>query len=51
MARRHAADPARDRASGLDEYLSAFHPAILGLAGDEASTRAAVESFKVFADP
>ncbi len=44
-------DPVRDRKSGLDEYLAAFHPAILGLAGDEAQTRAAVESFKVFADP
>ncbi|GGF78215.1 hypothetical protein GCM10011402_33590 [Paracoccus acridae] len=44
-------DPARDRESGLNEYLAAFHPAILGLAGDEAQTRAAVESFKVFADP
>ncbi len=44
-------DPVRDRESGLDEYLAAFHPAILGLAGDEAQTRAAVESFKVFADP
>lgn len=43
-------DPARDRESGLSEYLAAFHPGILGLAGDEAQTRAAVESFKVFAD-
>lgn len=44
-------DPARDRESGLDDYLAAFHPSILGLAGDEVQTRAAVESFKVFADP
>lgn len=43
-------DPVRDRESGLSEYLAAFHPSILGLAGDEAATQAAVESFKVFSD-
>lgn len=41
-------DPDRDRESGLSEYLAAFHPTILGLAGDEAATHAAVDSFKVF---
>lgn len=41
-------DPERDRALGLREYTEAFHPAILGLAGDEAQTRAAAESFRVY---
>lgn len=41
-------DPERDRALGLAEYTQAFHPAILGLAGDEAQTRAAAASFKIF---
>ncbi|MGZ3215086.1 MULTISPECIES: SCO family protein [Paracoccus] len=43
-------DPARDRESGLGEYLAAFHPSILGLAGDKAATKSAVNSFKVFGD-
>ncbi len=41
-------DPERDRRLGLDAYTTAFHPAILGLAGDAAQTRAAAESFKIF---
>lgn len=41
-------DPERDRRLGLDAYTQAFHPAILGLAGDEAATKAAADSFKVF---
>ena len=40
-------DPVRDRAD-LGAYTAAFHPAILGLAGDEAETRAVADSFKVF---
>ncbi|KRW97160.1 SCO family protein [Paracoccus sp. MKU1] len=40
-------DPERDRRQGLAGYLAAFHPAILGLAGDGAATQAATESFKV----
>lgn len=40
-------DPARDRAD-LATYTGAFHPEILGLAGDEAQTRAAADSFKVY---
>lgn len=40
-------DPERDRRQGLTEYLAAFHPTILGLAGDAAATQAAAESFKV----
>lgn len=41
-------DPERDRRLGLAEYTSAFHPAILGLAGDEAQTRAAADSFRIY---
>jgi protein SCO1/2 len=41
-------DPERDRRLGLDAYTQAFHPAILGLAGDDAATQAAAESFKIF---
>lgn len=41
-------DPERDRALGLDDYTSAFHPAILGLAGDQAATAAAARSFRVY---
>ncbi len=43
-------DPERDRESGLNTYLAAFHPSILGLAGDAQSTKAAIDSFKVFGD-
>lgn len=41
-------DPERDRRLGLADYTAAFHPAILGLAGTEAETQAAVDSFKIF---
>ena len=41
-------DPERDRRLGIDAFTQAFHPAILGLAGDEATTRAAADSFKIF---
>lgn len=41
-------DPERDRRLGLDAFTAAFHPAILGLAGDEPATRAAADSFKIF---
>jgi protein SCO1/2 len=41
-------DPERDRRLGLEEFTQAFHPSILGLAGDDAATRAAAESFKIF---
>lgn len=41
-------DPERDRDFGLTEYVTAFHPSILGLAGDDATTRATAESFKIF---
>ncbi|WP_255471197.1 SCO family protein [Paracoccus sp. M683] len=41
-------DPERDRKLGLDAFTEAFHPAILGLAGDDAATRAAADSFRIF---
>ena len=41
-------DPERDRRLGLAAYTAAFHPAILGLAGTEAETQAAADSFKIY---
>lgn len=41
-------DPERDRALGIDDYTSAFHPAILGLAGDQVATTAAASSFRIY---
>ncbi len=41
-------DPERDRRLGIDAFTQAFHPVILGLAGDAEATRAAAESFKIF---
>lgn len=41
-------DPERDRALGLNEFTTAFHPAILGLAGNDAQTRATADSFKIY---
>ena len=41
-------DPERDRRLGLADFTAAFHPSIIGLAGDDARTRAAADSFKVF---
>jgi protein SCO1 len=41
-------DPERDRKLGLAEFTTAFHPSILGLAGDAAQTRAAADSFKIY---
>lgn len=40
-------DPERDRALGLAKFTQAFHPSIIGLAGDNAWTRAAADSFKI----
>lgn len=40
-------DPERDRSLGLGEFTAAFHPAIIGLAGDADQTRAASESFRI----
>lgn len=41
-------DPERDRRLGLAEFTAAFHPSIIGLAGDEAQTRAAADSFHIY---
>lgn len=41
-------DPERDRKLGLNAFTAAFHPAIIGLAGTDAETRAAAQSFKIF---
>ena len=41
-------DPERDRQQGLAEYVAAFHPAILGLSGDDAATKDAASSFKIY---
>lgn len=41
-------DPERDRRLSLAEFTGAFHPSIIGLAGTEAETRAAADSFKIF---
>jgi protein SCO1/2 len=40
-------DPQRDTPTHLREYLAAFDPAFIGLAGDEAGTRAVAESLGV----
>lgn len=40
-------DPERDRRLGLAEFTAAFHPSILGLAGDADQTRAAANSFRI----
>lgn len=40
-------DPERDRGLGLAEFTAAFHPSILGLAGDADQTRAAADSFRI----
>lgn len=41
-------DPERDRRLGLAEFTTAFHPSIIGLAGDDPQTRAAADNFKIY---
>lgn len=41
-------DPERERRLGLAEVTAAFHPSIIGLAGDDAQTRAAADSFRIY---
>jgi cytochrome oxidase Cu insertion factor (SCO1/SenC/PrrC family) len=41
-------DPERDTAEHLKEYLSLFHPRIIGLTGDAVAVGAAAEAFKVY---
>lgn len=43
-------DPERDRGQRVAGYLAAFHPALLNLAGDEAATQTAAESFKIHSE-
>ncbi len=42
-------DPERDTAERLKEFVPWFYPTFLGLRGDAAQTKAAVEEFRVFA--
>lgn len=41
-------DPARDTPDTLRAYVSAFHPSMLGLYGDDATTAATAKRFGVF---
>jgi protein SCO1/2 len=41
-------DPERDTADHLKEYLSLFHPRLIGLTGDAAAIGAAADAFKVY---
>ncbi len=41
-------DPERDTPALLAQYVTAFEPSLLGLAGDAAATRQAARAFKVF---
>jgi protein SCO1/2 len=41
-------DPERDTAEHLKEYLSLFHPRIIGLTGDAVAVGVAAEAFKVY---
>ena len=41
-------DPARDTSEHLKEYLTHFHPRIIGLTGAEAEIKAAAKAYKVF---
>jgi protein SCO1/2 len=41
-------DPERDTAEHLKEYVSLFHPRLMGLTGDAAAIRAAADAYKVY---
>lgn len=41
-------DPQRDTVPVMAEYVSAFHPRLIGLTGNEAQTTEAVENFRVW---
>ncbi|WP_206419880.1 SCO family protein [Minwuia thermotolerans] len=41
-------DPGRDTPEALAEYVSAFHPGLVGLTGSEADIAAAANAFRVF---
>ncbi|KAA5602917.1 SCO family protein [Blastochloris sulfoviridis] len=42
-------DPERDTPQVLASYIGAFHPRILGLSGDEATTAEIVRAYRVYA--
>lgn len=44
-------DPKRDTAAVLSEYLKSFDPKIQGLTGSETQTKAAVQTYRVYAEP
>jgi protein SCO1/2 len=41
-------DPERDTSAHLAEYLTMFHPRLIGLTGDAAAIRNAADAYKVF---
>jgi protein SCO1/2 len=41
-------DPERDRVETMAEYVSVFHPTIVGLTGTEAQIAEAARSFKAY---
>lgn len=41
-------DPARDTPPVMKDYVGAFHPAMVGLTGDEAQVQAAMKAYKVY---
>lgn len=41
-------DPARDSQMQISRYVADFHPRLLGLFGDYASTKAACKSYRVY---
>ena len=41
-------DPARDSQTQISRYVADFHPRLLGLFGDYASTKAACKSYRVY---
>ncbi len=44
-------DPARDTPEVLRDYLSAFHPRLIGLTGTPEATRALAAAYRVYAEP
>jgi len=41
-------DPERDTSAHLAEYVSLFHPRLIGLTGDAAAIRKAADAYKVY---
>ncbi len=40
-------DPARDRPQALKDYVSHFHPRLIGLTGDESEIRAVAKAYRI----